>query len=72
MSAKRLTDAQALAQMSSTTRALIKSHGFVRCLIKPNAWHRAIPTTPSDYGNGRKPHASACKCRVPVRARGRL
>lgn len=59
--AERLTDKQALAQMSSATRALIKRKGFVRCALQPNAWHPAEPTTPDDCGN--TVHYKVCRCR---------
>jgi hypothetical protein len=63
----RLTDAEALAQFKPLTRAIIAAGGWVRCLVKPNAWHAAIPPTRPDYGNGRTPHYEPCRCRVGVK-----
>jgi len=64
----RLSDAKAFALLSANARRHIRAHGWVRCLREPNAWHAAEPTTPSDFGNGREPHAGPCRCRAKGRA----
>jgi hypothetical protein len=54
---RRISDAKALAALSSAARKLIKARGWVRCLREPNSWHAADPI-PDATGIG------ACRCRV--------